>query len=47
MVTRVALHLLEEAREVGALHGQELLEGARVVGDELAVLLLDLARVPS
>ena len=40
-----AVHLLEETGEVGPLHGQELLEGARVVGDELAVLLLDLGQL--
>ena len=39
---RVAVHLLEEAGEVRALHGQQLLERAGVVGDGLAVLLLDL-----
>ena len=38
---RVPVHLLEEPGEVGALHGQQLLERARVVGDGLAVLLLD------
>jgi len=41
----VALHGLEQAREVGPLHRQQLLEGARVGLDRLGVLLLRLGQL--